>query len=467
MHSISPTQAARAAGCMHAWHLECHGDRDEKVEPDAGTLRLIEAGQAWERKCFASLKDTVQVAFDRKDWAAGHAATEALMRQGVRWIYQPALVRDDVRGQPDFLVRVRGRSELGRFTYVPVDVKSHKSVIARDRVQLRVSAHLLGSILGQRPRRGGIWLSTDEIAWVKLDAPDPLLDAMRRIRDQRAPTEAVRCGECGMCPWIEHCWKSWTDSKHSTLIYGVTGARARKLTEAQLGTYEQVALVPAGQLARKLDIDRDKAAKLRRSAEAWSRGRPVVLRRPRWPDTPAVHFYDVETLGEMVYLHGLVTLHAGGRSEERQTFARTLDDEKRAWHEFLDVVATLPDGPIYSWTDYERKSVKKLWPRHHGNARGYRRLVRDLVDMCALVRDHYALPTSSYGLKEVAPLFGFSWHDAEAGGLAAGAWYEEWLARPDDEALLRRIREYNLDDVRAMAVVFRRLRELDRRRVAQ
>jgi len=453
---ISPTQAARAAQCMHAWHLECHGDPEQRVAPDAGALRLIAAGEAWERECFESVDGAVKVEWNEKDWAAGHATTEALMREGAPWIYQPVLVRDDVRGRPDFLRRVRGRSRLGRYTYEPVDVKSHQEVTAKDRVQLCVSARLLQAILGHAPRRGGIWLSTGRIAPVRLDDTDDLLDEMRRVRDESAPTEAVRCSECGTCPWVEHCWRAWEAARHSTLIYGVTGATARKLISAGLRTVDDVALVAPARLARKIGVPRDKAARFQRAARAWATGRPIAVRRPRWPDTPAVHFYDVETLGETVYLHGLVTLKHGA-TEERQAFVRAVDDERRAWHEFLDVVAVLPEGPIYSWTNYERRFARALWSRHHGSARGYRRLTRDLVDLCALVRDHYALPASSYSLKEVAPLFGFAWQAEDAGGLAAGAWYEEWLARPDDDALLRRICEYNLDDVRAMAVVYRGL----------
>jgi hypothetical protein len=41
-------------------------------------MQLIAAGQAWERQCFDSLATTdgaVEVAWDGKDWAAGHAAT--------------------------------------------------------------------------------------------------------------------------------------------------------------------------------------------------------------------------------------------------------------------------------------------------------------------------------------------------------------------------------------------------------
>ena len=440
---------------MHAWHLECHGDAAERIAPDAGLRALFAAGLSWERACFESLGDAVEMAWDG-DWAAGHAATEALMRAGARWIYQPVLVRGDVRGRPDFLRRARGRSRLGPHTYEPIDVKSHKTVTAKDRVQLRVSADLLEPILGKRPRRGHIWLSTGEIAAVPLDDTADLLGRMRAVRDERAPTRALRCGECDTCAWSDHCGSEWEAARHSTLVYGVTGTTARRAVDAGLATYDDLARQSPARLAAQLGLAREKAARIQRGARAWSLGQPVRLRPPRWPDTEAVHFYDIETLGSVVYLHGLVTLR-GQETVERQTLARNSEDEARAWHEFLDVVAGLAEGPIYSWSTYENGFVRALWSRHRGNARGYRRLVRDLVDMCALVRESYALPASRYGLKEVAPLFGFCWQAEDAGGLAAGAWYEQWLEKPDD-ALLDKILEYNLDDVRAMAVVFCALR---------
>ena len=50
--------------------------------------------------------------------------------------------------------------------------------------------------------------------------------------------------------------------------------------------------------------------------------------------------------------------------------------------------------------------------------------------------DGWALPTSGYGIKVVAPLFGFAWQAADAGGLASEAWYAEWLERGDDPVLV-------------------------------
>ncbi len=207
---ITPTSAARASRCMHAWHLECHGDRTEKVEPGEGVQQLIEAGRTWERQCFESLDGAVEVAWDNRDWTAGHAATVGLMHDGPVWIYQPVLVHEDARGSPDLLRRVSGRSSLGPFSYEPVDIKSHKKISAKYRVQIRVSAHLLAPVLGTRPLRGGIWLSSGKMEDIDLDgAEEPLLARMRLVRDEHTPTEGVRCGECGTCPWTAHCEHGW------------------------------------------------------------------------------------------------------------------------------------------------------------------------------------------------------------------------------------------------------------------
>ena len=112
----------------------------------------------------------------------------------------------------------------------------------------------------------------------------------------------------------------------------------------------------------------------------------------------------------------------------------------------------LEAGPIYTWTNYELQWARELWKYHYGSRIGYRRLLDDMVDQCALVRDHYALPTTSYSIKEVAPLFGFKWRAQDAGGLVSVAWYEQWL-EGQDPALLGKIMDYNLDDVRAMLAV--------------
>ena len=73
--------------------------------------------------------------------------------------------------------------------------------------------------------------------------------------------------------------------------------------------------------------------------------------------------------------------------------------------------------------------------------------------------EHFALPATSYSIKQVAPLFGFHWDASDAGGLNSEAWYGEWLDKRD-RVLLKKILRYNLDDVVAMEVIDRALRAL-------
>ncbi|MEK6768130.1 MAG: hypothetical protein AABY85_03975, partial [Gemmatimonadota bacterium] len=120
------------------------------------------------------------------------------MREGRPWIYQGVLRTESYRGLPDLLKCEKGASKLGGFTYVPVDMKHHKSVTTKDRYQLLGYNVLLEPVLGALPIRGGIWLNTGEIEYMDLQRYHPkfesLLAEMDRIRQGTLKTTGRRCG---------------------------------------------------------------------------------------------------------------------------------------------------------------------------------------------------------------------------------------------------------------------------------
>ena len=83
-----------------------------------------------------------------------------------------------------------------------------------------------------------------------------------------------------------------------------------------------------------------------------------------------------------------------------------------------------------------------------------------MIDQCAFVREHFALPLSSYSIKKVAPFFGFKWQAEDAGGLNSVSWYKNWL-ETGDTIIKEKILQYNLDDVIAMEVIDRELRKVN------
>lgn len=79
---------------------------------------------------------------------------------------------------------------------------------------------------------------------------------------------------------------------------------------------------------------------------------------------------------------------------------------------------------------------------------------REWVDMFQAVSDQFICPNGK-GLKKIAPVAGFSWRDAEAGGEASMSWYRLAVGYEGAVDLSQRTRllEYNEDDVRATQVL--------------
>jgi uncharacterized protein len=459
---ISPTAIARASACLHSWYLKCFGDPEERCEPDAGLQLIIDRGIAHEEACVSSLEAVVEPEWDKADYEAGFESTVALMKEGHPWIYQGVLLNDSAVGLPDLLKKRAGASSVGDYTYVPIDVKGHKQVTKKDRYQLVGYACLLESVLGCRPLEGGIWLNTGEIEAVDLtrdmEDVEALLSLMDRIRKGKLVTEGYRCGQCGICEWIDHCFSVWEENASVCLLYGVTGKTAQRFAEAGFPSWKDVARCEPVDMADRLDIKRGRVEACHIHACARDQGCPQILKPVHFPSNVPVHFYDIETFGDCVYLHGNIRVF-GNEREERQFFAKDPADEKGAWHEYLDYLARDDRAIIYCWADYERGFARRLREKYGGNDAGWRHLEENLVDQCRFVKDHFALPVYSYSIKNVAPVFGFEWSAEDAGGLNSEAWYREWL-ETGDETIFEKILQYNLDDVLAMEVIDRELRKL-------
>jgi len=458
---ITPTAIAKASNCLHSWYLECYGDTSQKVELAEGVKLLFERGREYEAERVAELENCQKPEWDGRNLEEGHRKTKELMISGAPWIYQGVLISDQLLGYPDLLQRIEGHSKVGPYTYRPVDIKGHKAVTKKDRLQLLAYARMLELVLGHQVPEGGIWLNTGDIETVDLDRHGPEFDdivaAMLQIRDEAAATNNFRCGECGMCVWQLYCSEDWKAGRNISLIYGVTGKTAQKYFEKGYRTYLDVAGSSEEEIAARVGIKNPERARITfLLARAWAEGRPVLIRPVSFPTDLPIHFWDIETYEDVTYLHGNIRLHNGAR-EEKLFFAEDPSQEREVWHQYLDYLARDSEALVYNWADYERGFAVSLWDRYGGNPNGYRHLRDSMVDQCAFVREHFALPVSSYSIKKVAPFFGFSWDAEDAGGLNSEAWYGEWLdtRNPDIRAKILR---YNLDDVVAMEVIDRELR---------
>jgi len=462
MRPITPTAIASSSKCLHSWYLDCFGNPQWKRKWEEGERLQHQRGLEYERKVISQLPGLVEPSWDGWDWQAGHDRTRSLMEEGHPWIYQGVLLNGHFRGKPDLLRKIDGSSNLGLYTYLPIEIKSHNQIILKDRYQLVSSAMMLEPILGSIPTRGGVWLNTGTIADAELGKDTivvaGLIEKMQEISGGKLKTESVRCGQCRRCLWSTHCENEWNRLDHVCLLYGISGKTAMRFKRAGLASWRDVAVLTPQEISDRTGLKMKASIYASQHALARQTGSPVVREDIRFVDDIPIYFYDIETYENTVYLHGLIRIF-GNEREDRQFIAHDPSKEGDIWWQFLDYLARDEKAIVYCWADYERPFVKKLKEKHGGNPKGLLHLETNLIDQCNWVQERFALPVTSYSIKSVAPYFGFHWDAEDAGGLNSEAWYKEWM-ETGDESILAKILRYNLDDVRAMEEIDRALRKL-------
>ncbi len=150
---------------------------------------------------------------------------------------------------------------------------------------------------------------------------------------------------------------------------------------------------------------------------------------------------------------------AGGHPDEARAFAAFWE-----WmHTVIDECSTLGTSVrFYCYTDAENTRMHEIvgrWPDHPGLPSHEEIDAFCLTDHWVDLKDNVdslIWPTDTLSLKKVAPLAGFSWRDADAGGDNSILWYEIVVTTDDDgqrREMSEKLLRYNEDDVLATKVL--------------
>lgn len=376
-------------------------------------------------------------------------------------------------------------------------VRSH----ARDLLRLAHVHRMLGAVgwaceLGPAQLGGVIGLDADVVVWHDLTAQHwpgertTLAEYDARFADRAAvalaaatggPALAVpsRVNECRHCPWWPTCEPELSRAADVSLV--ARGETAVALRGLGVHTVHQLAA---------LDLATPPASlagapwpELVVLARAWLRGLPLVRRVPRVPVRRADVEVDVdmESFGESgAYLWGALLAHPGGRraGDEPDGYRAfvTWDplptvDEARSFAEFWSWLSGVrcraaASGRTFAAYCYNAEAENR-WllgsaQRFAGQpgvptAAEVERFIGapEWVDMFVLVDESFHCAHGK-GLKAVAPVAGFAWRDAEAGGENSMRWYRDAVGMdgaPVDRTQRERLLAYNADDVAATQVL--------------
>lgn len=493
-------------GCRHRVHLDSADSGGAVDAPrDIGVQQRQEAARAFReamRERLTSVGDHGWIIIDPTGPAAERAgATLRACAAGVDRIWGAVLPLEydtGRRGRAELLIRDR---EHGG--YIPVIVVNHKVTdpgsgaltsgldewapavdeTRKVRPQLRDQFRLaqihrmlernghagparLGGVIGY----GGDCLLVHDLSAVMEQYDERFADRLAVARGDVA-TVPSQVGECRTCPWWPDCKAALTAARDVSLV--ATGSRAEVLRGVGVRTIDALAVWDGPAPDEWQGNGFDDAVVL---ARAWLAGVPLVRRL----ETVTVARADVEVDVDMesyqelgAYLWGTL-LTEGGVSQPYRPFV-TWDplptvDEARSFAEFWSWLTstlqqTLDRGKTFAAYCYSRSAEDKWLLESASRFAGLpgiptvaqvRRFIDGphWVDVYQAVSEQFICPNGK-GLKKIAPVAGFSWRDAEAGGEASMSWYRDAVGYDgaSDLAQRERLLVYNEDDVRATKVL--------------
>jgi uncharacterized protein len=436
---LSATDLSNHLGCRHLTALEHAVARGERTRPKTfdprlDTLRL--RGLEHEKAYLTHLREQGIEVLELPEGGseeAGLRATEEAMRHGVAAIAQAMLGDGRWHGRADVLLRVDRPSDLGPWSYEPLDTKLTRETKAGTILQLLVYAELLVSLQGVLPEQ------------VAVVTPESLSEPERyRVAEYRAFANRVRRSleeslreepdtyplpvpHCDVCRWQQECDARWRADDHVCLVAGVGRLHERELASRDVRTLAGFAALPLPFPWTPLRGSRETFERLREQARlqlaSRESGRVIWERLPpekgqgltRLPEpSPGDLFLDLEGDpyagdGGLEYLFGTVDVHgeysarwAVNRKQERAAFEALVDELTGRWEKE-------PGFHVYHFGAYEPGALKRLMGRYATREDALDRLLRGerFVDLHRVVTQGLRVGVESYSIKKLEPAYGF------------------------------------------------------------
>jgi predicted RecB family nuclease len=474
MKTITAQDLYNLTKCQHRVYLDSNGNPQEKGEVGSFVKLLWELGLQTEREYIESLGEIPVIDLGVLSVEQAFQETLRLMGEGAPLIYQGCLMDGPYVGRPDLLVkREEGESRFGPYLYEAIDIKAGKGWERAESRKPKFKEHyafqimfyrmLLERIQGAVAPQGRI-INVDK----QIEEFDPMsfelpfqaaLEEATKLVYGQETSEPVLGSQCLLCEWFRRCHR-WVKAHDDPSGLFFVGKQKFRLKEVGLRTIHDIAKMEVSHYlgpANKIPRMGEKAlTRMKQRAGIMLSGKPWIRQGYSFPNTKRDIFFDIEddpTQG-LTYLFGLVICDYVGPPEFHYFVARNPKEEERTVREFWDFVASAGDVTYYVYSHKERSSLRQLMERYALDPNVFTMYVEREYDLYAdLIVNYSDWPTFSYSIKQIAKHIGFGWRDTDPSGANSIAWYNEFLAHPEQEQLLTRILQYNEDDCLAMLAI--------------
>jgi uncharacterized protein len=456
--------------CQRRAHLNTHGAMEERRPERDFLLKLRQESQRHIQEVLTTqFSDYREPETPPTLWQDRAQETKTLMAQGVPCIYRGYLSHSlpinfhgeelqslELLGHPHLLVKVPGQSRWGNWQYRPISIQLGRRPKPEYKILAAFYAQLLVVYQGQLPqkveiilRRGNAY-TVDLLEWLPR-FHQTLADCVQTLSQPEEPEIFISRQRCNLCHWYDHCYAIAQEQQHLSLVPGVTPSRYESLQTVGVLTIASLAQLQTQQVAELMGTAI--AEQLQQQALALVEKRAMVKEKKVYPlpRSPVELYFDIEAEPErnLDYLLGVVVVDHGQKTEKFYGFmAKDPEEEGLIWQEFVQLIQTYPNAPIYHFSEYERETIKRLGKLYGTPTKVREKILEQCFDLHHYVVNHVICPVESYSLKSLASWLGFQWRDAQASGDQSVCWYDNWLTTGDRQ-FLELILRYNEDDCRA------------------
>ena len=404
-----------------------------------------------------------------KHWTAGTAQDEceiappmAESLQAAKWRFAANVVvsMHQLESNIHALERVRSHGRSKAVQFIPTRFLIANKLTKNDKLLLGFDALVLSEMLHCDVRVGKIIHGKEHVTTtVKTSTLEnkvrTLIGIISELLASNSPPDLVLNRHCAECEFQSRCRQKAIEKDDLSLLSNMKEMERKHLNGKGIFTVTQLSYTFRPRRRPKRSSGKREKYHHSLKALAIRNEKIYVVGNPSLHTNGTPIYLDVEGLPDrdFYYLVGIRQKTAEG-VVHYDFWADRIDDEKRMWGDFLDILLQIENPILIHYGSFETTFLKRMCDRYQTPPEGsvLATVLKSAVNLLSAIYAHVYFPTYSNGLKEIASWFGFKWSEAGASGLQSMAWRQAW-EESGDPALKRKLITYNREDCEAVQLV--------------
>ena len=377
-------------------------------------------------------------------------------------------------GVADYLMKVSSKSDLGNFSYEPVEIKLATFEKPSYILQSIAYCELLNNVLGRIPENFHLHLGGGKFKTFKTknfyDWYKNIEDKYEKFLSKFSIDEPLDYLPGDHGKWNKFVQEKLKEKGDIIQVHAMRLDQRKKFNEAGIKTIFDLKNIDLNN--HKVDLDNGLIKRFKNQAtlqlRTTSEDNPAFEIRPINEQDKGLNLLPIKNDGDMFfdfegypdpltaekieYLIGITFKDKEGKYIYKSFWAHNMDDEKKAFSEFVEFIKerkiNYPSGKLFHYGNYEKNALGNLAAKHQIHIETIDDWLRSeyLIDLFPITKNAMILGAGSYSIKYVERIYLKDLRKEEISTAGDSViQYANWI-NLKDEKILDSIEAYNKQD---------------------